>query len=279
MTDNDFKRALDDVVPPAPAALDTLHGSQRRAMKRRQMHRRSIGAAALVTVLGSATLTQVWPADERAAPGGPAVTAPAQVLELTCTGEGATLSGEIVTATSQGVVVQVRSGAPIAEDNKIFVEFGSDSNDRWPGLRTVPSAGGRVTLPIPPGQSRIDCSFEDKEIADAAPHNGPTPITVEDPAGHWQAGDPAQLLSCGDQWGRGGLRVETTTPSPESAARQVTDALGLTLGEFQEGYPDGDERSYLARDGDTPVAVIRARQLSSRDWDAGLYASCPGLNR
>jgi hypothetical protein len=239
------------VAHPDVDRIDTdavLRGGRRR--------RRIRTAAVIGSVLAVLALVGSVAFVSRPRPTPPVV-ADRSTLTVTCSPDGIVLSGEVVEATSAGVVITMSSTMPP----------GSALNYRWPArdsalttdaYRPMTTTPQTWTMTAPPGPLTLSCAG----LRHAVPFGGAHTVTVSDPHRYWSSATAAEL-GC-----RAGFQLMPavppgTGPTPEAAVddylrRNWHSALGpdISTAQLPIGYPDAVSQVWLVSRQGVPATTL-----------------------
>ena len=279
MNETDLKDLFASAVAhPDVDRIDTdavLRGGRRR--------RRVRTAAAVGSVLAVLALVGSVAFVSRPHPQPtPAVVADRTTLIVTCSPDGISLSGDVVEATSAGVVITMSSTMPP----------GSALNYRWPArdsalktdaYRPMTTKPETWTVTAPPGPLTLSCSG----LRGAVPFGGAHTVVVTDPHGYWSSATSADL-GC-----PAGLQLMPLVPpgtgsTPEAAVdgylrRNWHSALGhdITTAQLPIGYPDAVSQVWLVSRQGVPAMTLRVDRTGTiyeahHDTNCSLSASTSG---
>jgi hypothetical protein len=176
-------------------------------------------------------------------------------LDVACTPDGIVVSGSTVTATAEGVVVNVSSTMPTST----YLTF---SGAHWGSGDPIPNQDEVWTLPIPPGDLELSCM----------PSGAPDPtssanVTITDPDHHWRT---ATLDDFGCNWG--GQPSWKYGPASGSSAEQAVDKLlsefaqegpAMTADPVEIGYVAAPTQTWIASRSTGPYLTIDVTQTGS----------------
>jgi hypothetical protein len=193
-------------------------------------------AVTLVTALASGAVVSVFVLSDDDTGGASAEDPPPSVVSVSCAPGGITVSDDVVTATSSGVLLKVASTLPTGAYLTVSNPDGSGGGD------PLPKAPETRAFSVAPGTFSVACRSKGADPSDL----DIAEIAVADPDHYWRTTTLADH-------GCPGLSELDLGPASGATLRAAVDALVPTL--------EGPTRDYTARD-----AQVGYLAATSQTW-------------